>query len=807
MQALALDLDSDGDLDVAVRCNQVITTKITKGVPMLWLLENDKGVLKPRQAIPLPPNATSIRYEDQIYQIAPGQLDMRTADVNGDGRMDLIQVYTPPSAPTSVLRILIQNGDFSFEEHQQILPFVAERLCVGQIDNARGPDLVIGETTLNPAYSSKPFVHVFLHDGGATFTEQSRLATEDIPPLTSGISMLDCSIADLDADGQADLVVSNQFASYSAVVLWNEGHGQFAPFERIFGGAGKLAIADMDGDGRSDVVTTDHGQTIAVLRNQGNRTLVAHEWAIPGLIPEEVVNGAIVADVDGDGRPDVAVMDFGRLPGDFLGGVTINTPADHWILLKNNLHPGGGDLTYAAMFPAGGSIFDLIFADLGSGQPDVLAVALNDDRISVNYNYEGRYAVSESYDAVDPRSPDGSKPFDLVSGDFKGDGSVQLAMLETTDYSANQAYLVPNTVALFDAALTPPRFFDLIGVAPQRLLAGDIDGAGSDDIAVIIRGQTLFVPQAVACALGGQGGALGPFRYLQVAAAGFDVGGSPLGLALLDENSTGRRSLALGWTQQGTEMLDEISVTPEGQPYGPLQRIDTLSSNTVFDNTFFAPLVLQSADLNADGLTDLIAASYAYTLGISGTSVSTNLRVYRRTPAGSFARVWEQNLPSRVVTDVVIADVNHDSLPDVVVASVPSREDVSGFFGLDVFANVAGVPANSPSSYGVGISDGAGTGTATYRSQLRLTTMDIDGKAGPDIIVSNYENNEVTVLLNDGAGSFPTQERYLTGGSPRAVLAVDLDKDGHSELAVANDAKFLLSGFHQGTLSILRRFE
>ncbi|MEO8678550.1 MAG: VCBS repeat-containing protein [Vicinamibacterales bacterium] len=112
-------------------------------------------------------------------------------------------------------------------------------------------------------------------------------------------------IDDFNADGAADLAVTNQNANNVSVLL-GDGTGAFkGKTDFPAGGAPqRIEAADLDGDRHIDLVlpiTT--GNAVAVLFGDGHG-----RFAEPGLIP--VVGGpfmTVVADVNGDGRLDVAV--------------------------------------------------------------------------------------------------------------------------------------------------------------------------------------------------------------------------------------------------------------------------------------------------------------------------------------------------------------------------------------------------------------------------------------------------------------------------------------------------------------------
>ena len=86
---------------------------------------------------------------------------------------------------------------------------------------------------------------------------------------------------------------------------------------------------------------------------------------------------------------------------------------------------------------------------------------------------------------------------------------------------------------------------------------------------------------------------------------------------------------------------------------------------------------------------------------------------------------------------------------------------------------------------------------------LSVAIGDLDGDGKADLAVANFGSNTVSVLRNQGDGTFAAQVGYAVGDSPRSVALRDLDGDGKADLAVANygvESRFA-SG---GTVSVLR---
>jgi Tfp pilus tip-associated adhesin PilY1 len=106
-------------------------------------------------------------------------------------------------------------------------------------------------------------------------------------------------------------------------------------------------MGDLYGDGRLDLVVPDMGGSLRLLRNAGAGTFSPMSSIQTGLITISVA----VADLNGDGRPDIA---FGGGPVRFL------------------LNEGGGMFENAGTPPVGVTPLSLVIADLnGDGRPDL----------------------------------------------------------------------------------------------------------------------------------------------------------------------------------------------------------------------------------------------------------------------------------------------------------------------------------------------------------------------------------------------------------------------------------------------------
>lgn len=106
------------------------------------------------------------------------------------------------------------------------------------------------------------------------------------------------------------------------------------------------------------------------------------------------------------------------------------------------------------------------------------------------------------------------------------------------------------------------------------------------------------------------------------------------------------------------------------------------------------------------------------------------------------------------------------------------------------------------------------TNTVTYQLASNTPVGDLpialasgrfDSDAYPDVAVSNFSGNSVTVLRGDGQGNFTAGAPIPVGSAPRGVVAQDFNGDAHLDLAVAlsgEAALAILLGDGQGNFTL-----
>ena len=266
--------------------------------------------------------------------------------------------------------------------------------------------------------------------------------------------------ADLDGDGDEDLVVA---ARYDDEIQWYEnldGLGTFGPKNVITGlvdGADALWVADLDGDGDTDVISgSRYDDKVAWYENTDGLGTFG-----PQLLLTDAADGpssVTAADVDLDGDLDVV---FASRFDDRLG----------WFENLDGLgtFSAGMVISFAADGPNSVTTADVD----GDGDPDVISGSRYDDRVAWYENTDGQGSFGPQRvisDLADHCQM-------VFAADFDGDGDVDVASASRFD---NKVAWYENTDGL--GTFGPQIVLSLGAVECKAVSAADLDGDGDQDI-------------------------------------------------------------------------------------------------------------------------------------------------------------------------------------------------------------------------------------------------------------------------------------------------------------------------------------
>ncbi len=234
----------------------------------------------------------------ELFGGARGLLPIGLADLNGDGRSDLFGIAV--SSGKSSGRVYFGDGPTQFRNAAR--PFGEGSLGpadLGDFDGDGDIDLVMGGWR-NDAADPVPN-RVWLNDGEGRFTENGETFDEGMRHVHA------VKLADVDRDGDLDLLLGSQGAPYLTIYL-NRGDATFQRPGHTYGTAGveRIAMADIDADGDVDAILACRGPN-EVWLNDGSG-----EFTDSGVrLGREWSWGLDVGDLNGDGLPDLVFTNFG----------------------------------------------------------------------------------------------------------------------------------------------------------------------------------------------------------------------------------------------------------------------------------------------------------------------------------------------------------------------------------------------------------------------------------------------------------------------------------------------------------------
>ena len=534
------------------------------------------------------------------------------------------------------------------------------------------------------------------------------------PQASTGLAPYEVELADMDGDGDLDLVTSNlvdqEFSTVS--VSKNNGDGTFAPPVDYPVGPNPtdLRLADFNGDGRPDVVCIaalsgkNFGEEsyVTVLFNNGTGGLINRqdypvgENANPG--------GLDVGDYTGDGVPDFAVASL------FTG-----------IYVYRNT--GSGTFVQWANMGVSFETTHVASADFNSdGRLDLVVGNTDDARIYLNNGagFTAGVFINNFGDGVNG----------IATGDFDNDGKPDFAL------TGRSLSVYRNLGGGTNFAKTAY----LAGENQVGIKAADMDGDGKLDITV-----SNYLANSVSVYSNDGTGHFPDKRE-------WGVGMAPNSHGIGDVNGDGKLDIVAAASQLSQTTVNVV-LNAGNRNY--LARRDYGMLGAANGVGF--------ADFNQDGYRDVVSVAYV--------SNADGPFVFYGKPDGTLQdgvqiEDWGNNIP----TDVAVGDFNGDGWPDFVTSifSPGNRIRVTMNQGNGTFLpSVSYTAGGNPSGVGIGDLNGDG----------KLDIVNVNG---------GQLDNDISIFIGNGNGTFQPQVRVPVGFRPADALLADFDQDGRSEVIITH---------------------
>jgi len=285
---------------ISISTNPEVTLADVNGDGKPYMITENYNNGGPGTLTVLTNNGYGVYGSNATLNVGFGPQNLLVADINGDGKLDLICANNTSSPGT--LSVLTNSGYGVFGSNATLNVGNQPQCTMAADVNGDGfVDLMtanIGNNTIT----------VLTNNGHTVFGLSQTLT------LPSGTKPQWLIAKDLNGDGKVDLISANVGAK-TLTIFTNNGLEVFGSNATLNVGYKPSCVvaADLNGDGKIDLISansggwaTGNGNTLTVLTNNGYGVFGSNTTLTVGTLPYFLV----AADVNADGKPDLITANF-----------------------------------------------------------------------------------------------------------------------------------------------------------------------------------------------------------------------------------------------------------------------------------------------------------------------------------------------------------------------------------------------------------------------------------------------------------------------------------------------------------------
>ncbi len=452
-----------------------------------------------------------------------------------------------------------------------------------------------------------------------------------------------------------------------------------------------VATADFNGDGIADAAIANYGDgTVSIVLGKGDGTFTqAPQSPEPaGQTPYSIA----VGDFNGDGIPDLVLA---NVYGGYIT-VLLGKGDGTFVPAAGSPIPAGNPLTQPQAIAVGD--FN------GDGIPDIAVGISNGPSFAGTLvvllgNGDGTFKA-----APGTTVPLGGTPISIAMADFNGDGILDLALANFGSSNAN--ILLGNGDGTFTQAPNSPI---AVGSFPWSVVAGDFNGDGISDLAIVNSQYTSGGPGTVSILLGNGNG-----TFAAASGSPVTVGSDPVAASVGDFNADGKADLSI-------------------------------------------------ANNSDDSVTILLGGGD----GTFSQAAASPLLLYKLAPPAPVTGIELSDFPQ----SIAVADFNGDGISDLIVAN-SGASDANVLLSQLTQTSAATATGVSPSGTGAHLAEASYSGDTIWAASTSGTIALTAQQATPTVSlnlsstgITTLQNVTVTVMVSGGnSGAVPTGTLSLTSG-------------------------------------------
>ena len=362
----------------------------------------------------------------------------------------------------------------------------------------------------------------------------------------------------------------------------------------------------------------------------------------------------------------------------------------------------------------------------------------------------------------------GGAYYPALPGDFNGDGKKDVATIVQNYVSSSWIYSISVVLGKGDGTFQTSILTPIVGNdGNAQIVVGDVNGDKKDDI--IVAHQNGYGGCISSCfdVLISNGDGTFTLGTNYSITSNYIGGGT-----LADVNADGKLDVVVADQNSPTNVWTLLG---NGDGTFQLPTPVTLSGNGGYNGVF--------ADFNGDGFLDLADIDF-------GTNQVT---IYLSTSATAYASGVSPGGADQPCS-MTAGDLNGDGRPEIVTANCYSDN-------ISVYVNHGDGSFKAEFAYWGALNVALGDAANVWPEAVTIADVNGDGKA--DVISSNIDGGDVTILLGNGDGTVqePTIG-YVIGGYPRnPAIVADFNGDGLPDILVPDNEFSLvyLKGYGDGT--------